>query len=411
MIVPPKDFFQFCAKHVTLLRELEQRANGTDLSEAEVANLVKAHTLEDDEQPAFTTKRLKDLRILVSADQSQQYFLMAEPVRGILRYLLEEAKPASSETVQGYIKELQKLAQKLRTSVTTENPTLAELALADITQTLRRLHEDVSATHVSVLGEVTRYKVDKRPTSVLEKYQRIVWWMQQYIAPMLDVIRVNGPMQATFTEVEEILEGAIKNSLVISIGAAERNLRLIRLARRHALNVFDQSGKEIAPLYQSLARSSNLATGAAWALDRLRQESLENWMQQAVVGVFTLRQQAAFSDKAITRAIERVLNNPPAPAPTIELGKGKETSTALEHTRWIEALPDEIASELPINDLLGWLTARYPQSDTERLLAGFSLLFFHEKFRARFTDEVVTAYETPRHQIRSHPVRLEAAKK
>ena len=411
MIVPPKDFFQFCAKHVTLLRELEQRANGTDLSEAEIANLVKTHTLEDDEQPAFTTKRLKDLRILVSADQSQQYFLMAEPVRGILRYLLEEAKPASSETVQGYIKELQKLAQKLRASVTTENSTLAELALADITQTLRRLHEDVSATHLSVLGEVTRYKVDKRPTSVLEKYQRIVWWMQQYIAPMLDVIRVSGPMQATFTEVEEVLEGAIKNSLVISIGAAERNLRLIRLARRHALNVFDQSGKEIAPLYQSLARSSNLATGAAWALDRLRQESLENWMQQAVVCVFTLRQQAAFSDKAITRAIERVLNNPPAPAPTIELSKGKEKSTALEHTRWIEALPDEIASELPINDLLGWLTARYPQSDTERLLAGFSLLFFHEKFRARFTDEVVTAYETPRHQIRSHPVRLEAAKK
>ena len=411
MIVPPKDFFQFCAKHVTLLRELEQRANGTDLSEAEIANLVKTHTLEDDEQPAFTTKRLKDLRILVSADQSQQYFLMAEPVRGILRYLLEEAKPASSETVQGYIKELQKLAQKLRTSVTTENPTLAELALADITQTLRRLHEDVSATHVSVLGEVTRYKVDKRPTSVFEKYQRIVWWMQQYIAPMLDVIRVNGPMQATFSEVEEVLEGASRNSLVISIGASERNLRLIRLARRHALNVFDQSGKEIAPLYQSLARSSNLATGAAWVLDRLRQESLENWIQQAVVGVFTLRQQAAFSDKAITRAIERVLNNPPAPAPTIELGKGKETSTALEHTRWIEALPDEIASELPINDLLGWLTARYPQSDTERLLAGFSLLFFHEKFRARFTDEVVTAYETPRHQIRSHPVRLETAKK
>ena len=111
------------------------------------------------------------------------------------------------------------------------------------------------------------------------------------------------------------------------------------------------------------------------------------------------------------RAIERVLNNPPAPAPTIELGKGKEKSTALEHTRWIEALPDEIASELPINDLLGWLTARYPQSDTERLLAGFSLLFFHEKFRARFTDEVITAYETPRHQIRSHPVRLEATKK
>ena len=83
------------------------------------------------------------------------------------------------------------------------------------------------------------------------------------------------------------------------------------------------------PPVQSLARSSNLATGAAWALDRLRQENLEDWMQQAVVCVFTLRQQAAFSDKAIARAIERVLNNPPAPAPTIELGNGKEISTGL----------------------------------------------------------------------------------
>jgi hypothetical protein len=411
MIVPPKEFFQFCAKHVSLLRELEQRANGTDLSEAEVANIAKTHALEDEEQPAFLIRKLKELRILVPADQSQQYFLMAEPVRGILRYLLEEAKPASSETVQSYINELQKLAQKLRSALTTENPTLADLALADITQTLRRLHDDVSATHMSVLGEVARYKVDKRPASVLEKYQRIVWWMQQYIAPMLDVIRVNGPMQATFTEVEEVLEGASTNALVISISVAERNLRLLRLARRHALNVFEQSGKEISPLYQSLARSSNLATGAAWALDRLRLGNFEEWTQQAVVGVFTLRHQGAFSDKAITGAVERVLNNPPAPAPVVNLGHGREEPAALEHRRWLDLLPDEVAKSLPVNDLLGWLATRYPQSETERILAGFSSLFFHERFRARFTGEAIATYETPHHLIHAHPVRLEAISK
>lgn len=411
MIVPPKEFFQFCAKHVGLLRELEQRANGTDLSEAEVSNIVQNHALESDEQPTFVTKQLKNLRILVSADQSEGYFLMAEPVRAILRYLLEEAKPASSETVQSYINRLQQLAQKLRDALSAENPTLAELALADTTHALRRLHDDVSATHVSVLAEVARYKTDKRPVSVLEKYQRIVWWMQQYIAPMLEVIRVDGPMQATFAEVEEVLEAGTAHALVISVDAAERNLRLVRITRRHALNVFEQSGKEISPLYQSLARSSNLATGAAWALDRLRLGTMEDWMQEAVVGVFSLHQQDAFSDKAILGAVERYLNNPPAPPPTVNRSRAGDKPAAMQHREWLNALPDEVATALPVSDMLGWLTARYPGLDTEQLLTGFSTLFFHERFRAEFTGEAVCDYETPHHMIRAHPVRLEAISK
>lgn len=411
MIVPPKEFFQFCAKHVGLLRELEQRANGTDLSEAEINNIVQNHALESDEQPTFVTKQLKNLRILVSADPSEGYFLMAEPVRAILRYLLEEAKPASSETVQSYINRLQQLAQKLRDALSAENPTLAELALADTTHALRRLHDDVSATHVSVLAEVARYKTDKRPVSVLEKYQRIVWWMQQYIAPMLEVIRVDGPMQATFAEVEEVLEAGTANALVISVDVAERNLRLVRITRRHALNVFEQSGKEISPLYQSLARSSNLATGAAWALDRLRLGTMEDWMQEAVVGVFSLLQQDAFSDKAILGAIERYLNNPPALPPTVNRSRAGDKPAAMQHREWLNALPDVVATELPVSDILGWLTARYPDLDTEQLLTGFSTLFFHERFRAEFTGEAVCDYETPRHMIRAHPVRLEAISK
>src|SRR5581483_665374 len=269
-------------------------------------------------------------------------------------------------------------------ALTAENPTLAELALADITQALRRLHDDVSATQVSVLGEVARFKTDKRPASVREKYQRIVWWMQQYVAPMLDLIRVDGPMQATFAEVEEVLENASVNTLVISINAVERNLRLLQLARRHALNVFEQAGKEISPLYSLLARSSNLAIGAAWALDHLRLLPFEEWVQKAVVGVFALRQQGAFSDKAITGALERVINNPPGPPPTVNLGHGKKVPAAMQHRRWLNSLPNEIGKDLPVNDLLGWLTTRYPQFETPQLLAGFSMLFYHEHFRARF---------------------------
>lgn len=409
MIVPPKEFFQFCAKHVGLLREIEQRASGTDLSDAEINHIVRIQAREADEQPTFIAERLRELRILISSDQTGQYFLMAEPVRAILRYLLEEAKPVSSEIVQSYVNKLQKLAQSLRDALSAENATFAELALTDITQLLRNLHDAVSATHVSVLAEVARFKTDKRPSSVREKYQRIIWWMQQYIAPMIDIIRVDAAMQATFTELEEILEATTTNALLVSIDAAERNLRLVRLTRRHALNVFDQAEKEISPLYRSLARSSNLAAGAAWALDRLRLGTFEEWSQLAVVGVFSLRTQEAFSDRAIVGAVERVLNNPPAPPPEINLARSSKKPTALEHRRWLNSLPGETAECLPIDDLLSWLTTRYPELDTAQILMGFSSLFLDKRFQARFeATKPDRTYETQQHVVHAHPACLRA---
>lgn len=410
MIIPPKEFFQFCAKHVGLLRELEQRASGTDLSAAEIAHIVEIHASESDEQPEFTIKQLKRLRILLSADDSNQYFLIAEPLRALLRYLLETAKPVSSEIVQSYINTLQKLAQNLRDSLSSENATLAELALTETTQILRNLHESVSATHVSVLSEVTRYKTERRSSSVREKYQRIVWWMQQYIVPMVDIIQVDGSMQATFADLEIVLEGATTSVFLISADAVERNLRLVRLARRHALEAFDQSEKEISPLYRSLARSSNLAAGAVWGLDQLRLGRTEEWGQRSVVGVFNLDQQEAFSDRAISAAIERVLNNPPVPPPEINLERSSRPSAAVERGRWLKSLPNEVVKELPIDDLLRWLTRHYPELETRQILAGFSMLYSNRRFQANFTDQPVQAYETTQHMIHAHPVQLRARK-
>jgi len=86
------------------------------------------------------TKRLKELRILVFGGPFRTTFLMAEPVRGILRYLLEEAKPASAETVQELHKTNSRSSRKkLRSALDADDPTFAELALADITQSLRRV--------------------------------------------------------------------------------------------------------------------------------------------------------------------------------------------------------------------------------------------------------------------------------
>ena len=43
--------------------------SGTDLSESEIDDIAKIHAADVEEQPEFLVKRLKELRILVSADQ------------------------------------------------------------------------------------------------------------------------------------------------------------------------------------------------------------------------------------------------------------------------------------------------------------------------------------------------------
>ncbi|MGH7990785.1 MAG: hypothetical protein ACREDS_11435, partial [Limisphaerales bacterium] len=101
----------------------------------------------------------------------------------------------------------------------------------------------------------------------------------------------------------------------------------------------------------------------------------------------------------------------PVPPPAISFGQDGKTPAALEHRRWLNSLPDEIAKELPVNDLLGWLTTRYPDFDTAQLLAGFSSLFFYEHFRARFTPAATQDYNTSDQVICAQPVRLEDASK
>lgn len=409
MIVPPREFFQFCAKYVDLLRELEQLAGGTELSESEIRDLATRHAQETGETPGFVAKRLESLRILIATDEGHQYFLVAEPVRALLRYLLEEAKPASTDTVQSYVSDLQKLRLSLSQALDSGNPVQAELALANITQTLRRLHEDVSATGSSVLAEVARCKTDNRPGSIRDKFQRIVWWMEHYVAPMLDIIRVEGAMQATFSDLDVMLRRATVEALVVSTADAERNLRLLRTTRRHALNVFDQCGREIAPLYRSVARSTNLAAGAAFALDRLRIVGPDEWRPWGVVRASTLRVQNAPSDRAILQAVRRIHDHPPEPPPVIELGLDSIEPSALRQRRWLNVLPEEVAAELPVEDLLAWLTGRYPGMSTADTVAGFSTLYFDERFRGRFTAGTLRCYETAEHQISAHPVRLEKA--
>jgi hypothetical protein len=404
MKVSPQTFFNFCAMHVPLLRALQERLG--ELSESDARRLIRDSGKADDELPETTWRRLRELQVLVPIEPRSDFYFLAEPVERLLAYLLDEANAATPEIIRGYIQSLEALGKQLSRAIDTDNLTVVRLALEEIQQTLRRIYADLDETHHAIMAEVARYKTERQTVSVREKFRRIVHWMERYVDPMVDIVRTDGSMRATFDETERLLNRARDHGLFNDLPALERNLRHLRLVQRHSLRVFQQCRRELQPLYGSLRRSSFIAEGAAIALECLRREGADGWSERHAVGTYTLRWFHVPTDNAIESALRSVVEHPPEPAPVLAMSGEEAIPAAYLRRLWLEALPDDVRSAVPVQDLLGWVVSRYPQKNTADTLAGFSRLVFDGDFSVKFTDADLRTYETTDGILEAQPVEL-----
>jgi hypothetical protein len=215
-------------------------------------------------------------------------------------------------------------------------------------------------------------------------------------------------LRETFDEVDRLLRGAREQALFNDHPALERNLRFLRLVGAHALRVFVQCRKEIQPLYESLRRSTFIAEGASRALEKLQSEGLANWGTTPLIGICSLRFQNVPGDAAIAMALRRVIEHPPEPPPMLDLTTEEKTPDELVRRLWLDLLPDDVRSELPLSDLLDWIVKRHPEKETSAILAGFTALVFHTEFEALFTDAKPHEYATANGAIKARPVQLKS---
>ena len=120
--------------------------------------------------PETTWRRLKELQIIVSAEPGSDFYLVAEPVRKLIAYLFEEAQAATPQMVRGCMDSLQVSGHQLARSIEQDDVLLLPLAVEEIHQTLRRIHSDLDETHRCILGEVARYKAERRTVSVRKSF-------------------------------------------------------------------------------------------------------------------------------------------------------------------------------------------------------------------------------------------------
>jgi hypothetical protein len=403
MKVNPQAFFNFCSTHVSLLAQLVAQQH--EISESDARRLIRANP-GGEELPETTWRRIRELQIVVSVEPGGDYYVVAEPVRKLVQYLFDEAQATTPEMVQGCIESLRFADTQLSRSIADDDMSLLRIAVEEIQQTLRRIHSDLDETYRCIIGEVARYKIERRMISVREKFQRIVRWMERYVDPMVEIVRPDGPLRATFDETERLLKQARENGLFNDLPVLERELRRLRILQRHALRIFQQCRRELQPLYESLRRSSIIAEGAALALRKLEQEGVGAWGQQHIIPAGALRWQYVPGDTAIEKALRIAVEQPPEPPPIVEMSIEEDTPADFLRRVWLDSLPDTARDCLPLADVLDWLMRQHPNRNVTDTLAGFTLLVFDPTFNAVFGNGETRAYQLTDAVLKAKPVQL-----
>lgn len=388
----PKRFFDFCAGHMPLLHAIATKPG--DVSEAQVRQLIRTFSDTASEQPETTWQRLLELHVIVPLEEGSSHYVMAQPLFQLLSFLYNDALPTSPEIIQGYIAALESARKRLVAGVEAMDPLSVVMAANEVDHTLRRMRDDLDATHRAVLAEVARYKADRTSVTVRERYLRIVSLMDQYVHPLVEIIRVDGLLMNTLEGTDMALRAARDQGVYTEIGMIERNERQLRALRRRAIHTLNESRKELQPLYDVLRRSSAIAHGATLALGRLRHMRLEDWTTNYVPQAARASVECPPTDAVLRHILYEVIAHPPIPPPVLSMNERSDTPPDYVRLLWLNALADVLREELPVKDLTGWLVKTFPEKSTADALLGLSRLLFDPTLEVTFKGGKQKQYRT-----------------
>ena len=392
MQVTPKRFFDFCSSHVPLLHAIAVKPG--DVSEAQVRQLIRTFSDSVSEQPETTWQRLLELQILVPLEEGSAHYVMAQPLLQLINYLYNDAVPTSPEIIQGYIAALESARKRIVIGIEAGDALSVAMATNEVDHTLRRMQDDLDATHRAVMSEVARYKADRTSVSVRERYLRIVGLMDQYVHPLVEIVRVDGLLVSVLDETDLALRAAREQGVYVEMGMIARNERQIRALRRRSIHTLNESRRELQPLYDVLRRASAIAHGATLALGRLRQMKQDDWVVNYMVQADRAGIECPPTDSVLRHVINEVVSHPPTPPPVLSMEENGDTPPDYVRLLWLNGLATDLREELPVKDLTAWITGTFPEKGTSDMLLGLSRLLFDPTMDVQFKGGKQKHYRT-----------------
>ena len=402
MAANPQGFFRFAANNYPLLQDLFHRREGC--TEADLRGLIAATTTDSAPSPTHIIEQLLALGIIEPIPDATATFELTAPVQNLLSYLLREHRLTSAKEIQAHLTDLDELRAELDAASRQNLGPQALRALNDISQLIERIRQGSHNNREAIIGEVIQLKSNRGRRSARERFEIINRLWTRYLEPMRDLIDVKKAMDASLDDLERSL---LVNAKTFTIdGSLSREFsrcraRLLRL-RREITEDFSESIREIEPLYRSLKRESELVRGASLALEKLDRSGVASLQLPELMALPIWRVEGLFSDTSLESYLTGIKGYEPGqPQPLIETAEAPPPECILP-----SALFASLAAALPVDDLLAWLLAEYPEAGVGELVRAYGRIFLRPTSAMQFAGEE-RCYALPNATLIARPLRLE----
>lgn len=402
MAANPQSFFRFAARYYPLLLDLFYRREG--FTEADLRNLIESLGTEGDPGPATVIDQLLSLNIIEPIPDATASFELTAPVQNLLSFLLREHRLTSAKVLQVYLTDLGELRDELDNAARQNLGHQAARSLNDISQLVERIRQDSHGNREAIIGEVIKLKSNRERRNTKARFEIINHLWNRYLEPLRDLIDVKKAMDASLDDLERslitngrtfILDGALAREF------SRCRARLLRL-RREMTEDFYESVREVQPLYTSLQRESELVRGASLALEKLDRSGIASLHLTEMIAIPVWQIKGTFSDSSLESFLHGIKGYQPGiPQPLVESGEVSRPEFILP-----SELYARLASDLPVDDLLAWLLAHYPDAGVGELVRAYGRVFLHEPGTMHFAGEE-RRYSLPEVTLIARPMRLE----
>ena len=286
-MISPRKILKCLDEHWQVIEALIGRSNMGSFSFQDVQALIKRFNPGYSSEQVFKeAQRLLQAEVFIPLAKSSQLELN-RAVLEFAEYLLQEHNLGMAEDIQSRIHELNRLARKLELAAKGRDASELKRFIWQMDERIREVVKHFAKNETAILNLVDKAKADERNLSLARRYSAVMEAFDDYIEPMLQLIDINGPFQATIAGLEALLSEQI-GVLEISGGLSHEKELLLQLRTR--LLDMNQIGREalirstdvLMPLREELRKNTLISRNASALLAHLRKKGLEPTLEQLV---------------------------------------------------------------------------------------------------------------------------------
>ena len=395
----PHTFFRFAAEHHTLLTELYYKRDG--LPEAELLALIRRNSNIQSPNATYIRDRLVELGILEHSPLATAEFEMTRPIASLVGYLLQEYKLTSVEVIQSYFTAIDAYASDMAAAIDSDNSGMLVRVNSELEEHVERMRHDSRNNRERVVTEVTEIKTNRKRIPPRLRYEKINYLWTHYIVPLRDIIDTQKSMDAALDRLYTIYIDAgrqFRNDSAVQniIEGGESRLRRLQ---RDVLTDFNETIREVTPLYEELRQETTIARGASHALERINNNGLNSLKLSRHMGICIWQQRGLFSDQTLESYVYSLHDYKPIPPPPLTQDSTYKPSFYIDTADF----HNKVSESLPINDALSWLLNTYPDIPTHSILKLYGRLHSGSYGSLSFADKK-RDYDANKLLLSAHPM-------